>query len=154
NYLASQQVNLNLNLFILRNLRVPHVLPAPAFLAHSALRLLARDASFAALWTALLGAVWREPGPAFTWPALADPQRVEVLAAVEAVVATGYGLSQSEFEYVLAVQPRAEQQQWSAQALERFAELHQIGLESFCQRHDPYDALVSSPLSLYSGRGV
>lgn len=140
NYLAAQQVVLNLNLFILRNLRVPTDLPAATLLAHGALRLSANDASYAPLWEEQLGPHWREPGEqAFTWPVLAtEHQRAAVRAALDAVVAAAYGLSREQYAYILAAQPAA----WphaGQQCLACFDAIQHEGLAAFVAQHDPYN---------------
>lgn len=142
NYLAAQQVVLNLNLFILRNLRVPSDLPAAAFLAHGALRLSANDAAYAPLWEEQLGTHWREPGqPAFSWPALAtERERAAAWAALDAVVALAYGMSRDQYAYILAAQAEG----WpgaAAQCLACFDAIQAQGLAAFMAAHDPYHDL-------------
>lgn len=139
NYLAAQQVVLNLNLFILRNLLVPANLPSEAFLAHGALRLSANDASYAPLWEEQLGRHWREHGrEPFCWPAVTgDNERVALRAALDAVIAAAYGLSREQYARILAAQSPA----WSGAAQQCVAcydELQQLGLAAFTKQHDPY----------------
>lgn len=140
NYLASQQVVLNLNLFILRNIYIPQEWAAVTFLAHGALRLMASDEAFAPLWHEQLDGLWRESAQTpFSWPALADDEsRSGVRATIDAVVAMAYGLSREQYAHVLSSLNHAAWPNATRQCLACFDALQAAGLKHFAAMHDPY----------------
>lgn len=135
------RVQAALSAFILEKMSWPHIESVvSAVLAHGALRLSAADEGFDALWRDQLGDAWREPGkPASVWPVLAgNDERWAVRAAIDAVVADAYGLSREQYAHVLSTFSHKSYPKAPDLCLAVFDELKTIGLEAFCQKHDPY----------------
>jgi hypothetical protein len=109
------------------------------FLAHSVIRLVAANASFAPLWLEQLGDEWREASPKHTWPVLDDADgRWAIRAAIDAVVADAYGLSIEQYRQVLSLFSHRHDPKAPELCLAAFDELTHIGLDAFCKKHDPY----------------
>jgi len=110
------------------------------FLAHSSLRLSCNHAGYAPLWQEQLGDAWREPKPKHTWPVLAtEAERWDVRAAIDVVVAQAYGLNRDQYEHVLHSFDRASgPNPYTGICLEKWDELHRIGLDAFTRKYDPY----------------
>jgi hypothetical protein len=132
-FLAHKQVVLNLNLFILRNLRIPKVLFGTACLAHTALRLSAVDASFGTLWQEQLGCAWREE-----LVIRSAEKRMAAVAVIDALVALSYGLSRRQYAYVLERNGTGGSDAAARLCLARFEELERIGVEAFTRKWDPH----------------
>jgi len=137
---ARVRVSANINQFILNSTPVPAVDEVGGFLAHSALRLTCNHAGYAPLWQEQLGNAWREPKPKHTWPVLAtEEERWNVRAAIDAVVAQAYGLNRDQYEHVLHSFDRASgPNPYTGLCLEKWDELHRIGLDAFTRKYDPY----------------
>jgi hypothetical protein len=134
NYLAQQQVVLNLNLFILKNLRIPSELRAREFLGHAALRLVCTDANFLPLWHEQVGEFTRQNGsPVRQFVPLDEAMRHELQRAMNAVVALSYGLARSDYEHVLM---QIQMRDGNA-PLAAFTECSS-DLPAFCEKYDPY----------------
>ena len=144
NYLARQQVVLNLNLFIFRNLRIPRQIAGEDFLARAALRLVTQDVQFGRLWDSFPAFQPHEDFNQPSYPILDSAERQHLIAAVNAVVAHSYHLSDGDYVHIL------EQGAASATAGERtlardlFNELTRSGLSNFVQRHNPFELLSLS----------
>lgn len=135
------RVGANINQFILFSSPVPHLNEIEVFLAHSSLRLVSNHAGYAPLWLEQLGDVWREGDkPKHSWPVLAtEDERWNVRAAIDAVVAQAYGLDRDQYEHVLRSFDRASGvNPYTGICLEKWDELHTIGLEAFTKKYDPY----------------
>lgn len=139
-WLLRLKTTVNVNLFILNELAIPHRFEgAAAFFAHSALRLTCNHAGYTTLWQEQLGDVWREPKPKHTWPVLAtDDERWEVRTAIDAVVAEAYGLTRDQYEHILTTFSHSSYPQAPQLCLAKFDELNNIGLEKFTKKYDPY----------------
>jgi hypothetical protein len=130
----------HVNLFILNGCPFPNLAATQErFFAHGALRLTCNHAGYAPLWGEQVGDVWREPTPRLTWPVLAgDDTRWAFRAAIDAVVAQAYGLSRDQYAHVLGSFSHRSYPKAPELCLAAFDELTAIGLEAFCQKHDPY----------------
>ncbi|MFN8441784.1 MAG: hypothetical protein U0175_13480 [Caldilineaceae bacterium] len=133
-------VGANINLFIMDNTPIPLLLEcARTFCLHCAVRLLSVHIGYAPLWKEQLGDIWRELTPPFTWPVLAgNVARWAVRAAIDAVVAQAYGLNREQYAYVLSTFSHKSYPAAPRLCLDRFDELHSIGLEAFTRKYDPY----------------
>ncbi len=135
--------DLNVNLFALRQLpwpeRVPH-----EFLAHSAMRLCANHDQWEPLWREQLGDRWRESVPRFKFPALPlGTARTNLVATIDAVVATAYGLSRQQYQKVLSHFGADWQGTSFGACLGAFDAIGSTGAATFMQHNDPYaDAAV------------
>lgn len=131
----------NVSVFMLSACAYPKLLASSVrVLAHAALRLSCGHAGYLDLWREQLGEVWREKASKpFVFPAVGDPDdRWVIRAAVDAVVAHGYGLSREQYEHVLASFPHTSYASAPEKCLAAFDEMTALGLEAFCRRHDPY----------------
>lgn len=119
---------------------MPDVEPYMAFAAHVALRLTCNHEGYLPLWQEQLGDVWREPKPKHTFPVLdGEAERWNVRAAIDAVVAQAYGLNRDQYEHVLHSFDRSSgPNPYTDICLEKWDELHAIGLEAFTRKYDPY----------------
>ncbi|HEY7580394.1 MAG TPA: hypothetical protein VH855_22625 [Acetobacteraceae bacterium] len=135
-----QKVGVHVSIYILAGLPLPECsAKAKAFLAHGALRLCCNHAGFAPLWQEQLGNAWSETSPDHTWPAIpAEPDRWRLRAAMDAVVASGYGLSRAEYTRILGSFSHKSFPAAADLCLAAFDELARIGLGAFCHLHDPY----------------
>lgn len=135
-----QKAGANVSLFILNGCPYPNLDPTRRrFLAHQALRLSCNHAGYAPLWKEQLGDTWREPTPANSWPVLQDDDaRWQVRAAIDALVADAYGLDRAQYEHVLSTFSHKSYPKAPDLCLAAFDELKKLGLEAFCQKHDPY----------------
>lgn len=112
---------------------------AERFLSHHALRLSCNHAGYAPLWEEQLGEAWHEPTPPHTWPVLVgDEARWALRAALDAAVAQAYGLDRGQYAHVLSTFSHRSFPRAPELCLAAFDELQEIGLEAFCQKHDPY----------------
>jgi len=139
-WLLRLKVASHVNQFILNATPVPTVDKVGGFLAHCALRLTCNHAGYAPLWQEQLGDAWREPKPKHTWPVLeTEAERWDVRAAIDAVVAQAYGLNRDQYEHVLRSFDRASgPNPYTGICLEKWDELHRIGLDAFTRKYDPY----------------
>ena len=134
------RVGSNVTQYILNSSPVPAIDGVEVFLAHSALRLTCNHAGYAPLWQEQLGDAWREPKPKHTWPVLeTEAERWDVRAAIDAVVAQAYGLNREQYEHVLRSFDRASgPNPYTGICLEKWDELHRLGLDAFTRKYDPY----------------
>ena len=109
-------------------------------LSHLAVRLSCVTASFATLWYEQLADTWREPGkPPLAWPVLAtDDERWDARAAIDAIVADGYGQNRDQYAHVLSTFKHAAYPKAPELCLAMFDELKTIGIDAFAKNHDPY----------------
>ena len=74
-----------------------------------------------------------------TWPVLsAEDRRWEYRAASDAVVADAYCLSRDQYEHILSTFSHSSYPKAPYLCLKAFDELREIGIQAFCQKHDPY----------------
>jgi len=113
---------------------------AKRFVAHGALRLSCNHDGYLALWREQVGDAWREKGNTpLVFPAVGDQDsRWAIRAAIDAIVAHGYGLSRDQYEHVLASFPHTSYASAPEKCLAAYDELTALGLEAFCQKYDPY----------------
>ena len=134
NFLARQQVVLNLNLFILRNLRIPRQIPEPEFLAASALLLSANDASYFKLDVGFGGASAIRQSTLRRAPAIGSGVRLEIEAAINAVVASAYGLTLQDYREILRLGAAHLTPAERLQTLNAFEALLANGSSAFIER--------------------
>lgn len=134
-----QKAGTHVSAYIFRSIRIPVQIAARSFFSHSALRLTCNHSGYDPLWREQVGEEWREGKAKYAWPALeGDDARWEVRAAIDAVVAEGYGLSRDQYAHVLSTFSHKSYPKAPALCLAKFDELKNIGLEAFTQKHDPY----------------
>ena len=134
------RVAATVNFFILNGCPIPEVPQTTfIFLAHAALRLTCNHNSYEPLWRSVLGDVWRESGPPFTFPAFPAGEGRDLLrAAIDAAVARAYGIDRAQYEHVLTSFSHTSAPDAPRLCLAAFDELQRQGLEAFCRRYDPY----------------
>jgi hypothetical protein len=134
-----QKAAATINLFILEACPVCDLsAPAARFLAHGALLLSCNHAAYAPLWREQLGTA----SPA-SWPAIApQPERWRLRAAIDAVVASAYGLTRADYEHVLGSFTHNHFAAAPAFCLAAFDDLTAQGLIGFCRAYDPYDDIA------------
>lgn len=139
-WLLRQRTGVHVSLYILSELPLPKLTrDADRFMAHAALRLCCNHQGFAPLWREQLGQAWREASAPLTWPAMVhEADRWRLRAAMDAVVASAYGLDSAQYKHVLASFSHKSYQAASALCLAAFDELARKGLAAFCGDHDPY----------------
>lgn len=127
--------DLNVNLFALRRLPWPRTLPE-AFLAHSAMQLVANHAGWAKLLREQVSEGMLDPTKPALFPLVADVSRRQCLRArIDAVVAKAYDLSREQY---LSIVRQFPADPVFAQGLAAFDELEELGMDEFCRRHDDY----------------
>jgi hypothetical protein len=123
--------------FVLNMVPIPN--GPDRFFAHTALRLTCNHSGFEPLWREQLGAEWRERTQSSTYPVLGrEDDRWDLRAAIDAVVAEGYGLGREQYKHVLASFSHKSFPQAPEMCLSKFDELRTIGLEPFTRKYDPY----------------
>ena len=134
-----QKAAATINLFILEACPVCDLsAPIARFLAHGALRLSCNHAAYAPLWREQLGTA----SPA-GWPAIApQTERWRLRAAMDAVVASAYGVTHADYEHILRSFAHNHFPAAPAYCLAAFDELYAQGLTGFCCAHDPYDHIA------------
>ena len=137
-WMLRQKAAAHVSLYILRELPIPLLAPnADRFLAHATLRLSCDHRGFLPLWREQVGTVWREASKRCSWPALpAAESRWRLRAAMDAIVASAYGLDRADYQHILGSFSRKSFTH--APTLAAFDELAEQGLEAFCNGHDPY----------------
>jgi hypothetical protein len=126
-WLVRQKTATHLSLYILDALPVPLFGEAArAFLAHGALRLSCNHAGYATLWRGQCG---RSGGPATEH----TDARWRLRAAMDAVVATAYGLDRSQYEAVLASFSHRSRPDAARSCLSAIDVLQAEGVEAFCR---------------------
>jgi hypothetical protein len=139
-WLLRQKAAAHVSIYILAELPMPDLASdTERFIAHGSLRLCCNHRGFARLWGEQFGGAWREAAPRRSWPAIADePEREQIRAAMDAVIAYGYGLDHAQFERVLAGFTHRSHPDAAARRLAAFDELASQGLQGFCHARDPY----------------
>lgn len=152
----------NLNLFIINACPYPPIKSIKVFLSHSVIRLICNHTGYLPLWQEQLGNEWREYEevlgirdqvsetkhltpetrnlkPKFTFPVLlTDNERWQIRAAIDAVVADAYGLNREQYAHILSTFSHKSYPKAPQLCLACFDELHNIGLEAFTRKYDPY----------------
>ncbi len=138
-WLLQLRVRSHLNLFMLLATPVPSG-NLSVLIAHSALRLSCNHAGYSQLWREQLTDFWREPNRRpWTWPVLDSvDERWQVRAAIDAVVATAYGVSRDQYIHLLSTFKHTSYPKTPDLCMAMFDELKVIGLEAFTKKHDPY----------------
>jgi hypothetical protein len=141
-WLVRLRAQSNLNLFIINATPAPEILAA-AMIAHSVLRLACNHEGYAPLWKEQLGDAWREPlakkKKKNTWPVIADDDsRWHVRAAIDAVIASAYGLSREQYARALSGFTHKTYPKAPELCLAAFDELQAKSLEAFVKDRDPY----------------
>jgi len=147
-WLLRQKAASHVSLYLLAELPVPKFLAeVDRFLAHGTLRLSCNHQEFAPLWHEQLGSSWREGTCRHSWPAIAkEPDRWQLRAAMDALVAQAYGLDRAQYERILGSFSHRSCKAAPALCLAAFDDLADSGLVQFCRQHDSYAdiALVTS----------
>ncbi|HTI79451.1 MAG TPA: hypothetical protein VL614_03265 [Acetobacteraceae bacterium] len=139
-WLVRQKAAAHVSIYILAGLPMPKLAPdAERLLVHGALRLCCNHRGFARLWAEQLGSAWREPSSLRSWPVIGDlAARWALRAAMDAVVAHGYGLDRSQFERILDGFNHKSYPTAPALCVAAFDEVASQGQHAFCCSHDPY----------------
>ncbi|MEA5415983.1 Eco57I restriction-modification methylase domain-containing protein [Synechococcus sp. BA-132 BA5] len=139
-WLCRQMMGANVTLFVLGLIPFPTALEQQSFLAHSCLRLVANHRAFLPLWQDQLGDAWREKDrPTLSLPVIDQEEaRWSLRAAMDAVVADAYGLSRSDYEFLLATFNHRSYPLAPYACLEFYDELKCIGQAAFSRKYDPY----------------
>jgi hypothetical protein len=139
-WLVRQRAAAHVSIYILAELPMPELAPdAERLLAHGALRLCCNHRGFSRLWDEQLGNAWREPSSHRSWPVIGDlAARWALRAAMDAIVAHGYGLDRSQFERILTGFNHKSWPAAPALCLAAFDEVASQGHDLFCCSHDPY----------------
>jgi hypothetical protein len=140
-----QKIAASVSLFMLNGCPAPALsAEAARFLAHGALRLSCRHAGYARLWREQLS-----PAQTFS-PDLADSEdRATLRAAIDAVVAHGYGLGRDDYHHILTGFSHKAHPSAPEQCMAAFDLLMKRGARSFYRRYDPFSSvpLVDEPSS-------
>jgi hypothetical protein len=125
-----QKIAATISLFMLYDCPAPTLSDAASsFLAHCALRLSCRHAGYERLWREQLNS-----------PYVTDPgSHSTIRAAVDAVVARGFGLGRDEYRHILTGFGHKTHPAAPEQCLTEFDSLVACGAPAFYRRHDPYD---------------
>lgn len=139
-YLVRQRVQSSVSLFILKGTSWPALEDIKErFIAHSSLRLVSNCNDFEHLWLEQLGDLWRESTESHMYPVLQDEEaRWIARAAIDALVADAYGLSREQYERLLSTFSHSSYPRAPSLCLEAFDELHEIGIQAYAKKHDPY----------------
>lgn len=139
-WLLRQKAAAHVSIYILAELPMPRLTSdAECFIAHGSLRLCCNHRGFARLWGDQLGGAWRESAPRRSWPTIvSEAERGQLRAAMDAIIAYGYGLDHAQFERVLAGFNHRSHPDAAGRCLAAFDELTSQGLQRFCQAYDPY----------------
>jgi hypothetical protein len=139
-WLVRLKAAIHVSLYMLSELPVPDLpLTAELFLTHGSLRLCCNHRGFALLWHEQLGEAWREPSPRHSWPVIeTEVDRWALRAAMDAVVAHAYSLSQTQYERLLAGFSHKSFRTAPVLCIAAFHEVASKGLARFCRDHDPY----------------
>jgi hypothetical protein len=129
-----RKIAASLSLFMLNGCPAPDLSRSAArFLAHGALRLSCRHAGYARLWREQLSSA-----QAFSPDLAADGDRAALRAAIDAVVARGYGLGRDDYRHILTGFSHKTYPSAPEQCLAAFDSLIEGGAQTFYRRHDPY----------------
>jgi hypothetical protein len=135
-WMLRQKAAAHVSLYILSDLPSPQLEPeADHFLAHATLRLCCNHRGFLPLWREQLG----DAEPPHSWPAIAtEEERWQLRAAMDAVIADGYGLNRGDYQHILDSFSHKSFPAAPAFCLAAFDALTTTGLAIFCRDHDPY----------------
>ena len=130
-----QKIAATISLFMLYDCPAPTLSDAASgFLAHCALRLSRGHAGYERLWREQLNS-----------PYVGDPEdRATIRAAIDAVVARGYGLCRDDYRHILTGFSHKTHPAAPEQCLAEFDSLVACGAPAFYRRHDPYDRPTAS----------
>jgi hypothetical protein len=124
-----QKIAASVSLFMLNGCPAPVLSNAAArFLAHGALRLSCRHADYARLW--------REQLTQSFSPDITAGDRATLRAAIDAVVARGYGLGRDDYRHILSGFSHKTHPTAPEQCLAAFDSLMEHGTQTFYRRHD------------------
>jgi hypothetical protein len=134
-----RKIAASVSLFMLNGCPAPSLSKAAfRFLAHGSLRLTCRHAGYARLWQEQLG-----PGHPFE-PEFAGAEEAATLrAAMDAVVARGYGLERDDYHHILTGFSHRPDPATPQRCADAFDLLMKCGVRTFYQRYDPFS---STPL--------
>jgi hypothetical protein len=130
-----QKSSANVNHFILNGVPVPKLTePGERFLVHGALCLSCNHRGYDQLWAEQLPAVALS-----SFPVLVElDARWRVVAAMDAVIASAYGLSSSQYEHVLRNFSHTSYPAAKDLCLTAFDELKSLGWSKFAKKYDPF----------------
>lgn len=138
-WLARSRVAATVSRFMIAPIPIPELIGIEQFLTHAALRLVCNHAGYSELWEQQLGDIWRETGSAFEWPAVGDAsERNTVRSAVDAVIAHQYGLSRSQYEYLLSTFNHSANPEMPKKCLSNYDEYLIIKKVAYLTKHDRY----------------
>jgi hypothetical protein len=127
------------NLFLLNSALLPSYSSWKVFLAHAALRLTCNHGGYDLLWAEQVGEEWRESRAPHTWPVIDDEtERWSLRAAIDAAVASRFGMSRHQYEHVLSTFSHKSYPDAPSLCLDMFDDLANIGTEAFKRKYDPY----------------
>jgi hypothetical protein len=138
-----RKIAASVSLFMLNGCPAPALSKGAArFLAHGALRLSCRHAGYARLWRKQLSSA-----PACSPDLAAAEDRARLRAAIDAVVARGYGLGRDDYHHILTGFSHKAHPAAPEQCVAAFDLLTECGARTFYRRHDPFSgiALVDEP---------
>jgi hypothetical protein len=129
-----RKIAASVSLFMLNGCPVPSLSKAASrFLAHGSLRLSCRHAGYARLWREQLCSIH-----AFA-PDLAAPEDPNQLrAAIDAVVARGYGLGRDDYRHILSGFSHKADPAATEHCLAEYDMLMAFGARKFYRKHDPF----------------
>jgi len=129
---ARQKIAASVSLFMLKSCPAPALSKgASRFLAHVALRLSCRHAGYARLWREQLGSA-----PAFSPELTSTEDRARLRAAIDAVVAHGFGLDRDDYRHILTGFSHKAHPLAPELCLAAFDSLMARGASAFYRRHD------------------
>jgi hypothetical protein len=129
-----RKIAASVSLFMVNGCPVPSLSKAAArFLAHGALRLSCRHAGYARLWREQLSTA-RPFAPELA----AQDDAATLRAAMDAVVARGYGLGRDDYHHILTGFSHRVHPAGAEQCATAFDLLMQCGAQTFYRRHDPF----------------
>ncbi|MGA3000164.1 MAG: N-6 DNA methylase [Acetobacteraceae bacterium] len=132
-----RKIAASVSLFMLNGCPAPSLSNAAfRFLAHGALRLSCRHAGFARLWREQLSST-----RAFAPELAAAEDRNRLRAAIDAVVARGYGLGRDDYHHILSGFSHKADPTAPEQCLAAFDLLTACGEQKFLRKHDPFSDL-------------
>lgn len=129
-----RKIAASVSLFMLNGCPAPSLSrPAFRFLAHGALRLSCRHAGYARLWREQLSST-----RAFAPELAAADERNRLRAAIDAVVARGFGLGREDYRHILNGFSHTGNPTAPEQWLAAFDLLMTYGERKFYRQHDPF----------------
>jgi hypothetical protein len=132
-----RKIAASVSLFMLNGCPAPALsIQANRFLAHGALRLSCSHSGYARLWREQLGS-GRPSKPKLT----TTDHRVAIRAAIDAVVAHGYGLERNDYQHILSGFNHTADPSLPERCLADFDSIGNHGADHFYHRRDPFDDL-------------